>query len=55
MDAQNLSTVMATNLVWSDTGIQSPTREMLEQIQSSQEATTFLVQHYEEIFVVSFI
>lgn len=52
MDPQNLSTVMATNLIWSIDGETSPTQKMLEQIQQSQAATTFLIQNYKKLFEV---
>lgn len=52
MDAQNLSTVMGTNLIWSKTDPTSvPKTDILEEIQKSQEATKFLIENYERIFV----
>jgi hypothetical protein len=51
MDPQNLSTVMGTNLIWSATqNSGAPTREVLEEIQRSQEITRFLIQNYENVF-----
>ena len=54
MDAQNLSTVMGTNLIWSKTDPTSvPKTDILEEIQKSQEATKFLIENYERIFLQS--
>lgn len=50
MDPVNLSTVMATNLIWAENEKDIPAQDMLEQIQQSQNATTFLIENYHYFF-----